>query len=255
MVEPKINEFSASTAGTDVEYVEIFGSANSDYSTYTVLEIEGDGSGSGVVDKVISLGTTDVGGFYLANLPANALENGSLTLLLVKNFTSAFGADLDTDNDGNFDVTPWDAIVDSVAVNDGTAGDLFYGIPALGPNYDGVSSFAPGGASRIPDGFDTESATDWVRNDFDLAGIPGFPGTLGPGEALNTPGALNEIYVAPPEACGDPFTPIHDVQGNGLASPLVGTEVAIEGVVVGDFQNNVSPDNGNLNGFHVQDPR
>ncbi len=41
--------------------------------------------------------------------------------------------------------------------------------PALGPNYDGVSSYAPGGASRIPDGFDTESASDWVRNDFDLA--------------------------------------------------------------------------------------
>ncbi len=40
--EPKINEFSASTTGTDVEYVEIFGSADTDYSAYTVLEIEGD---------------------------------------------------------------------------------------------------------------------------------------------------------------------------------------------------------------------
>ncbi len=40
--EPVINEFSASTAGTDVEYVEIFGDANTDYSAYTVLEIEGD---------------------------------------------------------------------------------------------------------------------------------------------------------------------------------------------------------------------
>ena len=34
----------------------------------------------------------------------------------------------------------------------------------------------------------------------------------------------------------------------------MGNEVAIEGVVVGDFQNNGSPDNGDLNGFHVQDP-
>ncbi|MCB0143472.1 MAG: ExeM/NucH family extracellular endonuclease, partial [Caldilineaceae bacterium] len=40
----------------------------------------------------------------------------------------------------------------------------------------------------------------------------------------------------------------------GPASPVVNTEVAIEGVVVGDFQNNASPDNGDLNGFHVQDP-
>ncbi len=131
-------------------------------------------------------------------------------------------------------------MTDAVAVNDGGAGDLTYGVPALGPNYDGVSSFAPGGASRIPDGFDTGAATDWVRNDFDLAGIPGFVGSIGLGEAYNTPGEPNEVYVAPPEACGDPYTAIYDVQGNGAASPLVGTEVAIEGVVVGDFQNNGS---------------
>jgi predicted extracellular nuclease len=253
-VEPKINEFSASTTGTDVEYVEIFGEPNTDYSAYTVLEIEGDGSGAGYVDEVISLGTTDASGFYLADLPANALENGTVSLLLVKNFTGVLGDDLDTDNDGNFDTTPWDAIVDGVSVNDGGSGDLTYGVPALGPNYDGVSSFAPGGASRIPDGFDTDTASDWVRNDFDLAGIPGFLGTIAVGEAYNTPGAPNEIYVPPPEMCGDPFTPIYDVQGNGSASPLVGTEVAIEGVVVGDFQNNASEDNGDLNGFHVQDP-
>ena len=105
---------------------------------------------------------------------------------------------------------------------------------------------------------DTDAITDWVRNDFDLAGIPGFPGTIVVGEAFNTPGMPNAIYVyiPPPEACGDPFTPISEVQGSGLASPLVGTEVALEGIVVGDFQNNDLninyTDSGNLNGFHVQ---
>ena len=251
--EPKINEFSASTTGTDVEYVEIFGEANTDYSAYTVLEIEGDTTGAGVVDEVISLGTTDANGLYLADLAANSLENGTLSLLLVKNFTGALNDDLDTDNDGTFDTTPWEAIVDSVAVNDGGSGDLTYGVPALGPNYDGVSSFAPGGASRIPDGFDTDAASDWVRNDFDLAGIPGFDGTPTVGEAYNTPGEPNQVYVLPPEACGDPFTPIYEVQGSGPASLLAGSEVAIEGVVVGDFQNNASADSGDLNGFFVQD--
>jgi uncharacterized protein len=255
-VEPKINEFSASTVGTDVEYVEFFGASNTDYSAYTALEIEGDsatsGAGQGVVDEIISLGTTNADGLYLASLPANALENGTLSLLLVKNFTGAFGADLDTNNDGTFDVTPWDAVVDSVAVNDGGATDITYGVPALGVSYDGLS-FAPGGASRIPDGTDTDAASDWVRNDFDLAGIPGFAGSITLGEAYNTPGALNQVYVLPPEACGDPFTPISEVQGNGLASPLVGSEVAVEGVVVGDFQNNTSTDSGDLNGFFVQD--
>jgi len=254
VTEPKINEFSASTVGTDVEYVEVFGTANTDYSAYTILEIEGEGAGIGVVDEVISVGTTDANGFWLGNLPANALENGTLTLLLVKNFTGALNADLDTNNDGTFDSTPWDVVVDAVAINDGSVGDITFGVPSLGPNYDGVSTQAPGGASRYPDGFDTDAAADWVRNDFDLAGIPGFPGTLSPGEALNTPGAMNQIYVAPPEACGDTFTPIYTVQGNGATSPLVGMELSIEGVVVGDFQNNATPDNGDLNGFHVQDP-
>lgn len=247
VVEPKINEFSASTTGTDVEYVEVLGAPNTDYSAYTVLEIEGDTTGSGVVDEVIHIGTTDASGFWLGNLPANALENGTITLLLVKDFTGALNADLDTDNDGAFDVTPWDAIVDVVAVNDGGAGDRTYGAPVLSANYDGLS-YTPGGASRYPDGFDTDTATDWVRNDFDLAGIPGFPGSLGPGEALNTPGEANQIYVAPPEACGDSFTPIYTVQGNGLASPYDGQEVAVEGIVVGDFQLNAQ-----LKGFYIQD--
>jgi hypothetical protein len=252
-VEPKINEFSASTAGTDVEYVEIFGVANTDYSAYTVLEIEGDATGQGIVDEVIALGTSDANGFYLASLAANTLENGSLTLLLVKNFTGTLGTDLDTNNDGTFDSTPWDSIVDAVAVNDGGAADLTYGAPELGPNYDGLSSFPPGGASRIPDGQDTNSASDWVRNDFDLAGIPTFTGTPVVGEAYNTPGAPNEVFVAPPEMCGDPVTFIHEIQGAGAASPLVGNAVSIEGIVVGDFQDGVAGTNGDLNGFHLQE--
>jgi hypothetical protein len=251
---PKINEFSASTVGTDVEYIEIYADPDTDYSAYTVLEIEGDGTGAGVVDEVIPVGTTDSAGFWLVSLPADALENGTISLLLVKNFSGALNIDLDTNNDGIFDVTPWNEITDSVAVTDSGASDFTYGLPVLGPNYDGLSSFAPGGASRIPDGFDTDAATDWVRNDFDLAGIPGFDGTPIVGEAYNTPGAPNQVYVPPPEACGDPFTPIYNVQGNGLVSPLVGTEVAVEGVVVGDFQNNAELDNGDLNGFHIQDP-
>ena len=255
-LEPKINEFSASTTGTDVEYVEIYGEPDTDLSAYTVLEIEGDaGSYTGVITEVIAIGTTDANGFYLADLPANSLQNNTLTLLLVENFTGALNDDIDTDDDGVIDdPAPWDAIVDSVAVTDGGVSDLTYGVPVLGPNYDGVSSFAPGGASRIPDGFDTEATTDWVRNDFDLAGIPTYPGTIMEGEAYNTPGATNVAYTPPPEACGDPFTPIYRVQGNGAASPFVATEVAVEGIVVGDFQNNGSLDNGDLNGFHLQDP-
>ena len=252
-----LNEFSASTTGTDVEYVEVFGTPSTDFSALTILEIEGDffGTATGTVDEVIGVGSTNAQGFWLGNLAAGALENGTITLLLIRDFTGAAGADLDTNDDGSFDTQPWAEVVDAVAVHDGGASDLTYGLPVLGPNYDGVSTFAPGGASRIPDGADTDTSADWVRNDFDLAGIDGFTGTIQAGEAYNTPGTPNEVFVPPPTGnCGDPATFIHDIQGNGLLSPLAGAQVFIEGVVVGDFQNNGMADDGELNGFHVQQP-
>lgn len=51
----------------------------------------------------------------------------------------------------------------------------------------------------------------------------------------------------PADVC-ETVTPIGAVQGNGAASPMVGTVVCIEGVVVGDFQQTDS-----YNGYYVQD--
>ncbi|HEX2731183.1 MAG TPA: ExeM/NucH family extracellular endonuclease [Polyangiaceae bacterium] len=48
--------------------------------------------------------------------------------------------------------------------------------------------------------------------------------------------------------CGVAATPIHDVEGSSSASPLVGSTVTIEGVVVGDFQGSTG-----LSGFFVQE--
>jgi predicted extracellular nuclease len=166
-------------------------------------------------------------------LTTNSLENGTLTLLVVKGFTGVLGDDLDTNDDGTLDAVPWVELVDSVAVNDGGIGDLTYYGPTLGPNFDGLDPSEPGGASRIPDGQDTETTNDWRRNDFDLAGIPGHTGTPVFGEARNTPEAANEAVA---EACGDASTHIYAVQGSGATSPLVGGSVAVEGIVVGDFQ-------------------
>ena len=239
---PVLNEFSASTDGIDVEFVEIHGDPATDYSGYSVVEIEGDSgpaTATGTVDEVISLRTTDVNGVYLASLPANALENGTLTLLLVQGFTGALNNDLDTDDNGRLDATPWTTVVDAVAVDDGGSGDLTYGVPVLGGNYDGLSAFHPGGASRLPDGTDTDAAADWVRNDFDKAGIPGNTGTPVEGEALHTPGAPNQAYTPPPivDTCETATTPTYEIQGSDSASPLAGQSVLTEGVVVGEFQN------------------
>jgi len=193
--EPKINEFVFYHSGTDAyEYIEVFGDAESDYSSYSVLQIEGD-SNKGLIISVDEIGVTDTNGFWWTGFLGGQYQNGTQTLLLVKDFTGLSGDDLDTDDDGELDLTPWSDIVDEVAVFDGDSGDLTYGTPVLGPNYDGVSTYAPGGASRIPDGYDTESESDWIRNDFDLAGIPGEEGSISEGEAYNTPGELNEVYV------------------------------------------------------------
>jgi len=79
--------------------------------------------------------------------------------------------------------------------------------------------------SRCADGTDTNQN----NTDFQLTGI--------------TPGATNECVT---EACGNPFTPIYTIQGDGLTSAYVGNEVAVEGIVVGVFQSG-------KNGFFIQD--
>ncbi len=256
---PVINEFSASTTGTDVEYVELLAAASADLSTYAVLELEGDVTSSsgnpaptapGVVDHVITFGTADADGRALAALAANDLENGTISLLLVTGFGGALGDDLDANDDGTLELPEGVTLVDAVAVHDGTEGDVTYGGVVLGVAYDGLD-FAPGGASRIPDGTDTDTSADWVRNDFNLAGIPGNEGTLVEGEAVNTPGAANSttIVVEPPtEAnCEADAVTIGSVQGTGEASPVVGQTVEVEGVVVGDFQT------GGFDGYYLQD--
>jgi len=239
----KINEFVFNHTDTDTnEYVEVFGSPNTDYSNYSLLQIEGDDPGSGTIDSVTPLGTTDANGLFTTPFFNNLFENGTVTLLLVKDFTGTVGIDLDTNNDGTVDSTPWSEIADSVAVTDGGSSDRTYTSVVLATGFDGLP-FTPGGASRIPNGVDTDATTDWVRNDFDLAGIPGFTGTLVAGEAVNTPGAENSASVTPPPP-PPPITRIYDIQGAAHTSPLVGQSVSnVPGIVTAV----------DSNGFYFQD--
>jgi predicted extracellular nuclease len=197
LTPPVINEVVANHTGTDTnEYIEIFGAASTDYSAYTIVEIEGDSNALGVVDGVFPVGTTNATGHWSTGFLNNELENGSLTLLLVEGWSGTAGDDLDTNDDGVLDAAPWTTIVDEVAISDGGASDFAYAAAVLGPNFDGIS-FNPGGASRIPDGTDTDSVGDWVRNDFDGEGIPALePGSPVAGEALNTPDAPNDVVPA-----------------------------------------------------------
>lgn len=55
------------------------------------------------------------------------------------------------------------------------------------------------------------------------------------------------------DECGNPATLISAIQSNTVTSPLNGAAATIEGIVVGDFQNNALPDSGDLGGFYVQE--
>jgi predicted extracellular nuclease len=91
-------------------------------------------------------------------------------------------------------------------------------------------SFLPSGTYRCPD-----APNGWFTDIHNFSTPDG------------TPGVTNGCGGPPPvEACGDEFTPIYAIQGNGLASPLDGDIVSTEGIVVGDFQEG-------KDGFYIQD--
>lgn len=69
--------------------------------------------------------------------------------------------------------------------------------------------------------------------------------------ANTDPLTLSFTTIAAVAGCGDPgATPIWQIQGSGALSPLVGRELTIEAVVVGDFQ---PTDGTGLRGFFVQE--
>jgi predicted extracellular nuclease len=236
-----LNEIRVDQTGTDNdEYFELSGPAGQSLDGYTYLVI-GDGTGgSGVIEVVVSLDgqTIAADGFFLVSettftlgtadllVGANGLnfENtDNLTHLLVQGFTGANGADLDTNDDGALEATPWTSIVDSVALVGTAASDPVYSSTVVGPD----GTFVPGHVYDCADG--------WLIGPFD------------PTAGDDTPGADNSVCPATPD---DFF--IHDVQGPGASTPLPGAFVRLEGVVVGDFQGN-SFAGAQLGGFFIQE--
>jgi|GEM_PF-7094599 len=228
-----INEYVRDHTGSDIdEYVEVFSDdAGFDCTVLSVIEIEGEGTGKGIIDEVFAVPACDVNGFAFIDIDpgTDSLENGTNTLLLVSNFTGAEDDDLDTDDDGILDSTPWMTELDSIAIEDGSnpGDDTFYSAVVLTPDFDG-GTFDVGGASRIPDGFDTDSPSDFVRNDFDGAGLPCCdPGTPEDGEALNTPNAPNELVVV----AGDQLTVTGSCPGTITIAYTGGTPDGISGII------------------------
>lgn len=187
----QINEIRIDQTSTDNdEYFELSGGVGESLNDLTYLVI-GDGTGAcGVIEAVASLAGQAIAadGLFLvaegtltlgtADLTANLnFENSdNVTHLLVSGFTGATNQDLDTDNDGVLDVTPWTAIVDCVAMvgtaaPDCVTGDTIYCGTSVGPD----GTFVPGHIYRCTSG--------WVIGPFD------------PAVGVDTPGTANDCTV------------------------------------------------------------
>lgn len=182
-----INEFmfNPSVSGDPDEFIEVKGDASTDYSEWSIIVVDGDGTAAGKIDNVFQVGTTSSDGYWATPFLTNTLQNGTQTVLLVKDFTGKVGDNVDTTKSGTFTSTPWSEIEDTIAVSDGGKGDPTY---ADAPVLTGARA---AGASRIPDGTDTDSTSDWVADDPSLAGIDGYGTTAAAGSVLVTPGAAN----------------------------------------------------------------
>jgi len=240
---PLINEVYASHTGTDdTEFIELFGAPGTSLEGLSLIVVEGDsGPSIGAIDFQVDFTAADVlgdNGFFLIGNPTgllanygvtpnldidtNSLENSSFTIALVE-----------TSSISGTSVTGGEVVVDTVALTDGGDGDtFFFEAPVVGPD----GTFFPAGARRVEDGVDTDTVADWVISDFNL----------GP---ANTPTAGTGTEPPPPTE----VTKISAIQGSGPVSPLVGSTVTIEAVVVGDFQDGAAGTNGDFNGFFVQE--
>jgi len=189
---PRINEIRIDQpGGDDDEYFELRSEQGTRFDDLSYIVI-GDGSGgSGVVESVTDLDGLSAGstGFFVAAEGSFSLGTADLTTslgfensdnvthLLVKDFTGILQEDLDTDDDGVLDITPWSEVVDAVSlVIEVGGGDQYYGSAVgfadLGPN----GSFAPAHAVRCGEGwrigfFAIDKVTDTPSGPNDQCGI------------------------------------------------------------------------------------
>ena len=129
----------------DVEYIELAGVAGTSLDGYAIVVIgdADDGFGpslgdSGVIESVTHLDGHAIPGdhaivVHMADLLWNTpdfaaelhLEDGdNLTILLVRDASCSAGDDLDADDDGVLDTTPWTTAVDAVAIECAVPGKM-----------------------------------------------------------------------------------------------------------------------------------
>ncbi len=140
-----LNEWvSNDISGDDYEFIELLGDPGASLDGYSVILIEGEGTGAGVIDRVIDLTGYSIGasGFFVIGDPLVSpdlemapgfIENGGNNIILVTDLQQALGTDIDTDDDCVEDL-PIGTVVDAVGY--GNVGDCitYYGAIPVGPD-------------------------------------------------------------------------------------------------------------------------
>lgn len=259
-----INEVRIEQAGSDIdEFVELKGQPGASLDGYTYIVI-GDCDSfpptqNGCIEAVVDLTGSAImpsGYFVLAEATftlgnvdlftdLNFEGNDNVTHLLVQGFTGNLGDDLDTNDDGVLDVTPWTSVSDCFAflrndMPDGASDEYFYCEETVGPD----GSFVPGYAYRCED-------TGALRiGDFNV-GVDETPGAPNPdcdngGGGGGGTALISEFRIDQPssdtdeyfEIAGEPGTSLDGIWfvslGDGTGgSGVVETAIDLTGGVIG----------------------
>lgn len=238
-----INEVDADNTGTDIaEFVELFdgGTGSTPLDGLVLVFYNGNADTSYEAFDLDGY-TTDAQGYFVlctktTNVP-NCDYDGSAVSDLIQN-----GADAIALYAGNAADFPYGTavtttnLVDAIVYDTNDADD------------DGLLVLLNAGQPQVNE--DGKGAKDTQSNQRCPNGSGGARNTDTFDQFNPTPGEENTCVVPVViGACGDPATPIHDIQGSGSTSPEVGKTHVVEGVVVGDFQDSST----GLGGFFLQE--
>lgn len=224
-----INEIRIEQPGPDFdEFIELRGAPGTSLAGYFYIVIGNDDFAlppgqNGFVEEVIPLsGTIPASGVFVIakssftlGIPdlvtAFSFEAGNnKTHLLVQGFTGVVGDDLDTNDDGVLDLTPWSSISDSIALiqfpnPNGIVGDFVYSATTVGPD----AGVIPSHVWRCGD------TLDW-RIGFFVPGVSDTPGSPNPDcRGAKLPIVISEIRIDEP---GTDFNEYFELSGTPGAS-------------------------------------
>lgn len=190
-----INEIRIDDDSTDTdEYFELVGNAGESLNNVYYLVIGDGNTGSGTIEYALDLtgNTVASDGFFLAGQSTlgtdvtftdtldliedpNFENSDNVTHVLVTGFTGASGDDLDTNDDGTLDSTPWTTVLDAVGLVETVgSGEQVYGTALGGVDIGPNGTFVPAHVFRTGDAGTSFAIGDFTGSN-DTPGVTNIP--------------------------------------------------------------------------------